>query len=97
MAPQMMPAECATAIRAAEFRNQLSPQDAASAYDDLLSLRVALLPFHPFSQRIWQLHQNVTPYDAWYVSIAETYGLALVTLDRRLARAPGPRCDFIVP
>lgn len=35
--------------------------------------------------------------DAWYVAVAEASGAPLATLDVRLSRAPGPRCDFLVP
>ena len=97
VAPQLLPVECASALRSVESRNGLTSQDAAQAYEDMLALRIALLPFHRFGQRIWELRQNVTPYDAWYVVIAEAYGISLATLDRRLAQANGPRCDFLIP
>ena len=38
------------------------------------------------------MRQNVTPYDATYVALAELLGCELLTGDRRLASAPGPRC-----
>ena len=38
-----------------------------------------------------------TDYDAWYVAAAEALGLPLATLDRRLSRAAGPSCRFLVP
>ena len=97
LGPHLLAVECASAIRLAEIRGTLSPEAAALAYADLQELPVALLPFHPFGQRIWELRQNVTPYDAWYVAIAEAYGISLATLDRRLAQANGPRCDFLIP
>jgi len=31
-------------------------------------------------------------YDAAYIALAETLGCELLTADRRLAFAPGPRC-----
>jgi predicted nucleic acid-binding protein len=93
----MLLIECASSIRSAELGNILTPERASRAFEDLLDVRAALLPFHRFAQRIWQLRQTVTPYDAWYVSIAEAYGVTLATLDRRLTRAPGPRCDFLIP
>jgi len=40
----------------------------------------------------WQLRTNLTPYDASYVALAELLGVALLTVDRRLARAPLIRC-----
>ena len=42
---------------------------------------------------IWQLRQAVTPYGAAYVALAEVLNVVLVTADRRLARAPGLKCD----
>lgn len=42
------------------------------AHVDLLELRVALYPYQPFTSRIWDLRSNVTAYDAWYVSLAES-------------------------
>jgi predicted nucleic acid-binding protein len=44
--------------------------------------------------RIWELHANLTPYDAAYVALAETIDATLVTADRRLSLAPGPRCTI---
>lgn len=55
-----------------------------------------LFPYAPFAARIWDLRDNVTCYDAWYVAVAETLNAPLATLDVRLANAPGPRCRFQV-
>jgi predicted nucleic acid-binding protein len=41
---------------------------------------------------IWQLHPNLTSYDAAYVALAEALGLALVAPDRRVQRAAGIGC-----
>ena len=51
---------------------------------------------HEFNERILQLGANLTPYDAAYVTLAELLEVPLLTADIRLARAPGPRCEFIV-
>jgi len=37
------------------------------------------------------------PPDACYVALAELLDAPLITLDRRLAQAPGPRCGFVTP
>lgn len=39
----------------------------------------------------------MTAYDATYVALAEVLDAPLVALDRRLARASGPRCAFVTP
>jgi predicted nucleic acid-binding protein len=64
---------------------------------DLQRLSVELFPYGPLAERIWELRANVTPYDAWYVALSEELGVPLLTLDGRLARAPGPTCRFELP
>ena len=46
--------------------------------------------------RIWQLRNNLSTYDAAYVAAAEQYQCARVTTDMRLARASGVRCAVSV-
>ena len=47
----------------------------------------------PLLPRCWELRDNVTPYDAAYVALAEALGVPLLTADARLANAPGIRCE----
>jgi hypothetical protein len=54
--------------------------------------RVQLWPYAPLAERAWQLRGNFTIYDAVYVCLAELPGTSVVTLDTRLAAAPGARC-----
>ena len=46
--------------------------------------------------RAWELRANATVYDAIYVALAELLDAPLVTADRKLAKAPGIRCDVEV-
>jgi predicted nucleic acid-binding protein len=46
--------------------------------------------------RIWELRDNVSAYDAGYVALAEALGCGLLTADGRLAGAPGVRCPITV-
>jgi len=96
-APHLLPVEVTNTLRRAVQRRVLSRDVAALAHADLLDLRIELFPFAPFGSRIWALRDNVTAYDAWYVALAETLGAPLATLDKRLSRAAGPRCEFRVP
>lgn len=41
---------------------------------------------------MWELRDNVTPYDAAYVALAERLSGPLVTCDGKPAAATGPRC-----
>ena len=95
--PELALAEATNILRRMEASGRISSLDAAKAHAELLQLDVELYPFTPFAERIWELRGNLTSYDAWYVALAETLDLPLVTLDLRLSRASGPRCEFIVP
>ncbi len=97
LAPHLMPAEAANIIRRLELRREISSDVASLSHEDLLTLAVHLIPYEVFAARAWELRSNVTAYDAWYVAIAEAYQAPLATFDRRLSRAPGPRCEFLVP
>ena len=49
-----------------------------------------------FLPRVWELRHNVRGWDAFYVALAEALDAPLLTLDRRLAAASGPRCAIEV-
>ncbi|MFE6307802.1 type II toxin-antitoxin system VapC family toxin [Nocardiopsis changdeensis] len=48
------------------------------------------------AERVWELRNNVSAYDAAYAAVAEALDCALVTADARLAAAPGLRCEVRV-
>lgn len=97
VAPHLMPLEAASVLRRAALAGRISEDVAAMAHADLLRLRVQYLPYAGVAERAWQLRATLTVYDASYVALAEVLDAPLVTLDRRLARAPGPRCAFATP
>jgi predicted nucleic acid-binding protein len=96
-APAHVYVEVSNVLRRSVLSGDLSREVAALAHDDLLQLQMTVFPFAPFAMRIWELHPAVTAYDAGYVALAEALQAPLVTLDRRLARANGPTCDFLLP
>ena len=97
VAPHLLPVEVAHTLRRAVLANDLADEAASVAYAEVQKLRVELFAYGPLGSRAWELRRNVTMYDAWYVALAESIGVPLVTLDRRLARAAGPRCEFLTP
>jgi predicted nucleic acid-binding protein len=97
VAPHLILVEATNILRRLELDGQLGRLEARAAAQDLLQLDLALVPFAPFAERIWELRANVTSHDAWYVAVAEQCDLPLATLDQRLARATGPRCRFLLP
>ena len=97
VAPQLVTVEVANTLRALERRDLIAEWQALAALEDMLLLDVALAPFAPVTDRVWELRHNLTAYDAWYVAVAEFLRVPLATLDRRLASAVGPECEFFVP
>lgn len=96
-APHLMPVEVANILRRATLSGDVSPDTASLAHADLQALRLDLFPYGPVASRAWALRENLTLYDAWYVALAELLGAKLATLDGRLARSPGPACEFVLP
>lgn len=96
-APAVMPFEVSEVLRRRRRQQQLDGTTAALAHRDLLELRVELWPHAALARRAWELRDNVGYSDACYVALAELLDAPLLTLDRRLAQAPGPRCAFLTP
>lgn len=96
-APELVLVEAANILRKMERAKEISTAEANAAYEDLVQLNLEMFSFDPFAERIWELRHDLTSYDAWYVAIAEALRLPLATLDKRLARSPGPTCGFLTP
>ncbi len=96
-APHHMPAEVTNILRRSLLAGDIAEDIATAAHDELLQHRIELYPYAPLAERVWELRSNITAYDAWYVALAEALGVKLATLDVRLARASGPRCEFLTP
>jgi predicted nucleic acid-binding protein len=89
-------AEVASAIRGACRAGRIGAERAVQALADLAFLPLSRMSHTPFLGRIWELRDNLTPYDAAYVALAEVFEAPLFTRDARLARAPGIRCEVVV-
>lgn len=96
-APEVVTAEAVSALRALTLRGELDDRPARAAIEAIRSMRRVLYPIDPFLERIWELRERVTVYDAWYVALAEHLGTELVTADERLARVQGLRCSVRLP
>lgn len=96
-APELVRVEAANVLRRLERAKEITEQEANAAFEDLMDFDVELHAFEAFSERVWELRHNVTSYDAWYVALAEALNLPLATLDGRLAKAEGPKCQFLTP
>jgi len=96
-APHLLPVETANILRRASLAGEIGADVASLAHGDLVQLPIGLFPYEPFADRVWELRENLTAYDAWYVAVAESLGARLATLDARLRSAPGVRCGFVRP
>jgi predicted nucleic acid-binding protein len=96
-APHHMLVEVVSTLRRAVLAGDISENLALVAHAELLAITLELHPFTSLGERVWQLRHTVTAYDGWYVALAEALDAPLATLDLRLARAPGPRCRFVMP
>ncbi len=97
VAPHLVLFEAANILRRHELARQISADQSAQAHRDLLDLTIELWPYEVLAPRVWELRRNLTAYDAAYVALAELVGGDLVTLDHRLAAAPGLGCTVSTP
>jgi len=96
-APCFMPIEVANTLRRFQVTGLIGAEVASLAHADLLELHFEVYPYETVAERAWALRANVATYDACYVALAERLDADLVTLDTRLARAPGSSCRFLTP
>jgi predicted nucleic acid-binding protein len=94
--PHLIDSEIAQAIRRQVINGSVRPDDGWAALDTWRRLGVVRHPVTGLLDRVWQLRENVSAYDASYLALAEALGCALLTADARLSRAPGLRCPVTV-
>jgi len=92
-APHVVDLEVTNTLRRHVQGRRLSLADAEHALRELRLLNIDQHAHGPLLRRCWALRENVTPYDAAYVALAEALGVPLLTADARLANAPGIRCE----
>lgn len=90
-APHLIDAEVGHVLRRAVLAGELTPRRAAQALAELANFPIQRVGHTELLHRAWQLRSNASFYDAIYLALAEALALPLVTLDARLARAPGSR------
>lgn len=91
-APDLVDVETTVVLRKRWQAKTITTLRFAEAIDDLEDLTIDRYPTLRFMRRAYELRDNLTPYDAAYVALAETLGCELLTADQRLSKSPGPRC-----
>ncbi len=90
--PHLLDVEVTAALRRRVRLGQTDVEVATEVMADLADLAALRWDYEPLLRRVWELRENVTPYDAVYVVLAEMLDAPLVTSDARLSRAPGLNC-----
>jgi predicted nucleic acid-binding protein len=95
-APEVVDLEVASVWRRAFRAGRIGERRVGQALADLAAAPLARAPHGPLMVRIWELRENLTPYDAAYVALAEILDTMLVTADKRVARTPRIECEVEV-
>lgn len=96
VAPHLVDAEVLSVIERQHRIGTLDATAASQAVEDLRLWPGERWSHRPLLARAWELRGNVRSYDALYVALAEALQATVLTLDQRLARAPGLRCTVEV-
>ena len=97
-APHLIDSEVANGLRRMVAAEQLAADSGWTALDDFRHLGMTRYPVFSLLDRVWELRDNLSAYDASYVALAELLNCNLLTADGRLSRAPGIHCSItLVP
>jgi predicted nucleic acid-binding protein len=95
-APHLIDSEVANVLRRESTAGRLAADAAWDALDAWRRLGMTRYPAHSLLDRMWEIRDNLSAYDATYVALAELLDCSLLTADSRLARAPGIGCPVTV-
>ena len=95
-APEAFDLEVLYALRANLVRGSMSMRDFVHQAKQLMRAPIERMSTTSLNVRIASLAPSVSTYDAAFVAVAELLDAPLITTDARLARAPGPRCEFLL-
>ena len=90
--PHLVDIEIVSALRRQVALRALAAADAQRALRTWSRLGVIRYAAPYLLDRVWELREAVSAYDAVYVALAEGLDCPLVTADARLSRATGIRC-----
>lgn len=89
-APTLIDAEVTSAIRGLLMTSKpsikISTTRSDQMLDDFAALPLVRWPMQPYQRRALRLRDNFTAYDAFYVALAESLEMPLLTDDRKYAK-----------
>jgi predicted nucleic acid-binding protein len=96
-APHLIDVEVTSVIRRFVLKRGATAHDGLQRVRALRDLGIRRYPHSQLLERVWELRRTVAPPDACFVALAEALDAPLVTTDRHLARARGPRIPVLCP
>jgi predicted nucleic acid-binding protein len=94
-APHLVDAEVGHVLRRETLAGELGATTARAALEDLSDLPLRRASHRGLLARAWSLRENLSYYDALYVALAELLRARLLTLDGRIAGAPGIKASIL--
>ena len=82
-APELIDAELLSVLRRLVLNEQLAEKHALQALATAQRLGLRRHSIRQLWPRAWELHTNLSAYDALYVALAERLGATLLTADSR--------------
>lgn len=90
-APHLIDLEVVQVLRRNVAAGAIASARGKEALEDLREISLVRYPHELFLDRIWELRDNLTAYDAAYVALAEELDALLLTCDHKLASARSHR------
>jgi len=94
--PHLIDVEVASGLRRMVVAGEIGEGVGWGALDAWRKLGLIRYPVFSLVDRIWQLRENASAYDACYVALAENLGSTLVTANARISRIPMLKCAVTV-
>ena len=95
-APHLLDLEVVQVLRRYSLSGEMPTARGQEAIIDLLNLPIARYPHDIFVDRIWELRNTMTAYDAAFVALAESLPAPLLTCDAKLSAASGHRANIVL-
>lgn len=84
-APHLLDVEVLSVLRGLTLGRKLEPRAAEQARTDHFAFTIARYDLAGLADRVWELRNNHTTYDACYLALAEALATPLYTCDHKLA------------
>ena len=95
-APALLDIEFTQVLRRLTFAGEIQQDWAKLALEAFRDTRIIRYSHVPLLERIWELRDSASAYDAAYIALAEALDLPLFTCDAKLARSHGHNARIVL-